>query len=375
MPHKNIELSQLNGQNGLLSFESSVSLMLKMKEPFAGNRGNLQGSRLNAPHRVATQTTHALKSVSSSPKPSAPPVYRPQQAAPALQPKMSMAPPVYRPTAVQRMQPPPVYRPNTIQRMSAPSVYHPQSTPVMTKPRPVSARPMAFSQPVQATLHKYVPVKGGLIDDITVDDAAGPGKMKLTSSNSKVNGSLEYRQKDQKTTLKTVNAFPQGYGLGAILLYHLGEKAIENGSKVIDIGAPALTEMGFYLQLGASFTTSNATKDMQDNLLINEDARQSAREALASAAALKEWDSGKYFEGAVDKRLSALPEEDQRNIIKDRQSSVKSGEIDQYLINRGSYLTSEDGLMFRDLSEFMKKSSKSVSTRWKKIESSNCCIS
>lgn len=227
---------------------------------------------------------------------------------------------------------------------------------------------MAFTRQIQATLHKYASIKGGLISDITVDDAAGVGKMKLTSSNSKVTGSLEYRQGNQKTTLKTVNAFPQGYGLGAVLMYHLGDKAIENGSKVIDIGAPALTEIGFYLQLGASFTDSENTKIMQDKLLSNEDARQSAREALASAAALKEWDSGMYFQGGVDKRLSELPQEHQINIVNDRQSSVKSGEIDQYLINKGSYMTSDDGLMFRDISEFMKKCSKSVSTRWKKIE-------
>jgi hypothetical protein len=252
--------------------------------------------------------------------------------------------------------------------MQAPPVYHPKSTPVMAKPRPVPTRPAALPQQVQATLHKYASVKGGLISDITVDDEAGPGKMKLTSSNSKVHGSLEYRQKDEKTTLKTVNAFPQGYGLGAVLMYHLGEKAMKSGSKVIDIGAPALTEMGFYLQLGASFTTAENTKEMQELLLSNEDARQSAREALASAAALREWDSGMYFQGGVDKRLSELPQKVQENIVNDRQSGVKSNEIDQYLVNKGSYMTSNDGLMFRDIEEFMHKCGKSVSTRWKKIE-------
>ena len=221
---------------------------------------------------------------------------------------------------------------------------------------------------VQPARFNYASKTGGRISDFVINtDSAGVIKLQ-SLSNPKVKGSLTYRHTKETTVLKVVQAYPQGDGLGAVLLFHLAKIAANEGSKVIEIAAPALTEIGFYLNLGATFTKNDMTEATQDRLVNDNEERDNAWTTLVGDDAQKTWDSGAYFEGKTDKQFSQLPN-DQKENVKEATAYKLSGKkkdlVDSYLANRGAYMTSSDGLIFRDIGEMMDRAWSSMDKRWK----------
>jgi hypothetical protein len=212
--------------------------------------------------------------------------------------------------------------------------------------------------------------KDSLIPEIVVDVDAAPDKITLRSpSNPKVKGDLTYKHGKQSTTLKVINAFPHGYGLGVVLIYHLAEKALERGSKEIKIGFPALTEMGFYVKMGASITETRHTDAATNASLDSMGDRIDAWRDISADLAAKAWDNS-YFLGGVEEKFVRLPQSLQSalnlSMYVDFNKRKRTELIDDFLTYRAGYQTSADGLRFRDIEDLMRECQKSMKSRWEK---------
>ena len=366
----------------------------------------------------ALHTAHgAPKSMTSEkPKPTAPPPFKPQANSPVLQQKAAAlisrtkqipkAPPAYKPLPVPKVlqtksrvtanlttqlrQPPtapPVYRPQQLKVPQATqSVPLPDRQPIQRKEIPVFRPPKSprILQPktplssgrtgkgvIQRAKHIYQGTKG-TIDEIEVNTNKVPNKITLNGkTDPKVQGTLNYRRYDDGTiSIRTISTFPHGYGLGAILLYHLGEKALKRNCRAIVVGGPAGTELGFYFRLGATTTKTGATDPTTFNFLHDRDERESAWRTISIDSAEKEWDSS-YFLGGTGQKYGGLDEGLKEALIRSKRESgdrsVNDSIIDTYLKNFAAYKTSPDGVIFKDIRGMMNKCLESINKNWEKI--------
>jgi hypothetical protein len=261
----------------------------------------------------------------------------------------------------------------TLQAKNAPPVYRPQppTGPIMQS----KMRSLPLGAVIQMKLHTYSDRQRSKVGDIAVNDAAASGMITLTGrSNGKVNGELHYMHEQDVTTLKIIRVFPQGYGLGTLLLYHLGELAKKAGSKKILVLSPALTEMDFYVKHGATFKLNGSFQEIWTSLHEDEETRQFARLDIAAATAEKEQDSRRYFAGDAKRQLKDLSERKRENILSDQRARVSPEAVALFILHKARYSASPKGLFFRDIDAMMSNCQESMRNRWEK-PATRCVVS